>query len=52
MINYISSNISKKSLKRVGRKIVLELFEKNKILSKYQKNTLYFLKYVFFMHFK
>ena len=43
MINYISSNISKKSLKRVGRKIVLELFEKNKILSKYQ----IFNKYLF-----
>ena len=36
MINYISTDIPKKSLKKVGRKIVLELFEKNKILSKYQ----------------
>ena len=43
MINYISSDISKKSLKKVGRKIVLELFEKNKILSKYQ----IFNKYLF-----
>ena len=43
MINYISSNISKKSLKNIGRKIVLELFEKNKILSKYQ----IFNKYLF-----
>ena len=36
MINYISTDIPKKSLKKVGRKIVLELFENNKILSKYQ----------------
>ena len=36
MINYISADIPKKSLKKVGRKIVLELFENNKILSKYQ----------------
>ena len=36
MINYISTDIPKKSLKKVGRKVVLELFEKNKILSKYQ----------------
>ena len=36
MINYISTDIPKKSLRKVGRKIVLELFEKNKILSKHQ----------------
>ena len=36
MINYISTKIPNKSLKRVARKIVLELFENNKILSKYQ----------------
>ena len=36
MINYISTDIPKKSLKKVGRKIVLELFGDNKILSKYQ----------------
>ena len=36
MNNYISTDIPKKSLKKVGRKIVLELFENNKILSKYQ----------------
>ena len=43
MINYISSNISKKSLKNIGREIVLELFEKNKILSKYQIFNKYLL---------
>ena len=36
MINYISTDIPKKSLKKVGRKIVLELFKNNRILSKYQ----------------
>ena len=36
MINYISTDIPNKSLKRVGRKIVLELFKNNRILSKYQ----------------
>ena len=36
MINYISTGIPNKSLKRVGRKIVLELFKNNRILSKYQ----------------
>ena len=36
MINYISTDIPKKSLKKIGSKIVLELFENNKILSKYQ----------------
>ena len=37
MINYISTEIPKKKLeKKVGSKIVLELFENNKILSKYQ----------------
>ena len=36
MINYISTEIPNKSLKRVGRKIVLELFKNNGILSKYQ----------------
>jgi len=43
MISYISVGIPKKSLKKVGRKIILELFEKNKILSKYQ----IFNKYLF-----
>ena len=41
MINYISTDIPKKSLKKVGSKIVLELFENNKILSKYQNINKY-----------
>ena len=36
MINYVSADIPKKSLNRVGRKIVLELFEKSNIFCKYQ----------------
>tara|TARA_B100000902_G_scaffold80075_1_gene84773 strand:- start:327 stop:776 length:450 start_codon:yes stop_codon:yes gene_type:complete len=36
MINYVSIDIPKRSLKKVGRKIVLRLFEENNILCKYQ----------------
>ena len=36
MINYVSIDIPKRSLKKIGRKIVLRLFEENNILCKYQ----------------
>ena len=36
MINYVSIGIPKRSLKKIGRKIVLRLFEENNILCKYQ----------------
>ncbi len=36
MINYVSVDIPKKSLKKIGRKIVLKLFEENNILCKYR----------------
>ncbi len=36
MINYVSINIPKNRLKKIGRKIVLEQIENHNILSKYQ----------------
>ena len=36
MINYVSIDISKKRLKKIGREIVLRLFKEKNILCKYQ----------------
>ena len=36
MNNYLSSSIPKRSLRKTGRKIVLEQIEKNNILGKYE----------------